>query len=186
MFSRKLTFKVFFDKNQKQEITQPPLNLLWNEMTINDIKTLDDLMGIWEEDHTNESESILVEEPLSQVECVTPADAPSAQIFPKEYKPKSQTLLALQTNPNIWASTHQVTNEINQRKWRGIFHSNLSPDQQEAIRSLQQNPNIVIKPLDKGGYLAVMDCVQYENMVIDLLENREWYKKGIQGLRSKY
>lgn len=74
-----------------------------------------------------------------------------------------------------------MTNEINQIKWRGISDSNLSPGQQEAMLSLQQNPNIVIKPSDKGGNLVVMDCAKYESMVMDLLKNKEWYKRVSEG-----
>lgn len=169
-------FKVIFNKNQKQETTPIPNNPLWREMTVNFIKALD-LMELWEEGHTNEIEQTSSEGSLSRSECVPPADAPSIPIFSKEYKPKSQTFPALQANPNIWAFTQQVTDEICQTKWKGISNSNLSFDQQEAVHSLQQNIDIVIKPSDKRGNLVVMDCAQYENMVMDLLGNWEWYKK---------
>lgn len=53
-------FKVFYDK--KQENIQQPQNPLWSQMTINDIKGLDDLMGLWEGGHTDETGPIPLEE----------------------------------------------------------------------------------------------------------------------------
>lgn len=132
-------------------------------MTINDIKALDDLMELWEEGHTDKAEST-----------------------PREYKPKSQVFPALQGNPNIWAFTQPVTNEICQTKWRKTSQSNLTPAQQEAVLSLQQDHCIIIKPSDKGGNLIVMECNQYETMVMNLLKNQEWYKKYLRTMPYRF
>lgn len=96
---------------------------------------------------------------------------------PKNYKPRSTTFPALQGNPNVWAFTQQVTNKIRKTKWKGLTQSNLTLAQKEALRSLQQETRVTIKPSDKGGNLVVMDNSQYESMVMKLLQNFEWYRK---------
>lgn len=58
---------------------------------------------------------------LSQPVGVPSADTPSISFFAKQYKPKSQAFPTLQANPNIWAFTQQVTNEIQQTKKEGNF-----------------------------------------------------------------
>ena len=40
--------------------------------------------------------------------------------------------------------------------------SNLTFAEQEAIRSLSDNPDIVIKEADKGGFTVIMDKEDYE------------------------
>lgn len=151
LFSRKLLFKVFF-KNSSYS-TGPPRSLnnpLWDDITIKDLKALDDLMELWEEGHTDENESSTPEINPPSPPPPPPAD-PTLSFFAREYKPKTRAFLALQANPNIWAFTKQVTNEIQQNRWKGLSCSNLTLGQQEAIRSLQENPNIIIKPSDKGA-----------------------------------
>lgn len=70
-----------------------------------------------------------------------------------------------------------MTKEIIKTKWKDLSQSNLTPPQMEALKSLQQNKNITIKPSDKGGNLVIMDNCQYESMVMAIVRNREWYRK---------
>lgn len=46
----------------------------------------------------------------------------------------------------------------------------------EAISDLKNNHQLVIKQSDKGGNIVVMDTSHYEYMVMDILNNREWYR----------
>lgn len=58
--------------------------------------------------------------------------------------------------------------------------SNLSQLQQQALTSLVQNDQIVIKSANKGRNVVVMDRNQYIDQYIDMcqaiLSNAEWYQ----------
>ena len=43
------------------------------------------------------------------------------------------------------------------------FNSNISKDEQEALQKLITNKDIIIKPTDKGGGLALMDKTYYRD-----------------------
>ena len=55
------------------------------------------------------------------------------------------------------------------------FH-NLSTIEREAIKSLQQNKNLVIKPADKGGAIVLMSKEDYQLECRRLLSNERHYK----------
>lgn len=150
-------------------------------MTIEDIKALEELMELWEEGNIDQT-NLVEAENLDRVSVSPSPTSPllsstSVTFTRKDYKSKSRTFPDLQGNPNIWAFTKQVTQEIGQTKWKDLSQSNLTANQRIALSSLQQNKNIIIKPSDKGGNLVVMDVNQYEHMVLALLQNREWYRK---------
>lgn len=63
----------------------------------------------------------------------------------------------LNTNPNIWAFVQQTTKEIENMNLGNHGHMNLSQAQKQAIKSLQNNSDIIIKPADKGGNLVIMN-----------------------------
>lgn len=77
----------------------------------------------------------------------------------------------------VWAFTKQVTQTISQTRWHNPSHVNLTAGQKSDLLDLQRNPNIVIKPSDKGGNLVVMDVSNYESMVLAILNNAKWYRK---------
>lgn len=54
--------------------------------------------------------------------------------------------------------------------------SNLTPTPQLAVFSLKNNQQIVINLPDKGGNIVAMDSIQCERMVMESLNNCEWYK----------
>ena len=59
------------------------------------------------------------------------------------------------------------------------FNSNISKDKQEALKKLITDKDIIIKPIDKGGGLVLMDKTYYR----DHLVNKEHlhskvYKEG--------
>lgn len=82
-------FKIIYDREQLYSHSHFLANPLWKELTINDIKALDDLMGLWEEGHVDETESSCVSEPLSNQASAVPLDIPPIISTPGDYKPKS-------------------------------------------------------------------------------------------------
>lgn len=132
-------------------------------------QALTDLMELWEEGHTTDDEAVLVPPPALSVAGVT---------FPplQPFKPKSRNFTLLNTNPNIWALVQQVSQNIEKQKFQSSVDSNLTPTQLEAIKSLQNNLYIIIKPADKGGNLVIMNVEQYESMCRRILENSDWYR----------
>ena len=54
---------------------------------------------------------------------------------------------------------------------------NLTKKERQAIKSLSQNPNIIIKPADKGGAIVIQDKQKYIEECLRQLNNKEHYKK---------
>uniref|UniRef100_A0A3B3BT94 Uncharacterized protein n=1 Tax=Oryzias melastigma TaxID=30732 RepID=A0A3B3BT94_ORYME len=53
---------------------------------------------------------------------------------------------------------------------------NLSTDERRALRQLSNNPNIIIKPADKGSKIVIMDRQQYLTEAYRQLNNDKYYK----------
>lgn len=130
LFSCKLMFKILHDK-PKPSVQTPTLdNPLWKQMTISDIKAMEELMELWEEGNIDETEYLEAEHIWSDNDNPGLSLSPSPIIStPKDYKPKSKVFPTLQGNPNVWAFTNQVTKEICQTKWKDLSHSNLTSSQ---------------------------------------------------------
>ena len=54
---------------------------------------------------------------------------------------------------------------------------NLTKKERQAIKSLSQNPNIIIKLADKGGAIVIQDKHKYIEECLRQLNNKEHYKK---------
>ncbi|XP_041424923.1 uncharacterized protein LOC121395440 isoform X1 [Xenopus laevis] len=54
---------------------------------------------------------------------------------------------------------------------------NMSRNEQQELRTLMNEPDIIFKPADKGGALVVMDRDQYIQEILNQLSNEEVYKK---------
>ena len=54
---------------------------------------------------------------------------------------------------------------------------NLTKKERQAVKSLSQNPNIIIKPADKGGAIVIQDKQKYIEECLRQLNNTEHYKK---------
>ena len=61
-------------------------------------------------------------------------------------------------------------------KQKGTFSDNLQHKEKKAIRSIKENPNIVIKPADKGGAVVVLDKNNYIAEAERQLHNNEYYR----------
>lgn len=148
-------FRILYNIPQLLTQTQQLSSPLWKEMNNNDINALEDLMELWDEGHIDENEYLAADLLQSGQATASPDLALSHIIsLPKDYKPKSLTFPTMQGNPNVWAFTQQVTNEIRKTKWKGLTQSNLTPAQKEALISLQQEMSLILKPSDKGGQLG--------------------------------
>lgn len=51
----------------------------------------------------------------------------------------------------------------------------MSKEETNALKSLASDENIVIKEADKGGAVVIMDTVYYEQKIMDMLSNTEFY-----------
>ena len=64
-----------------------------------------------------------------------------------------------------------LENTVNSLKEKHV-HSNLTKDEQEALRSLRENQSIVIFPADKGGALVIQNRSTYIDVVREHLESK--------------
>ncbi|XP_077116947.1 uncharacterized protein LOC143773356 [Ranitomeya variabilis] len=74
-----------------------------------------------------------------------------------------------------------VTNDIRKlKRARSRFNpGNLTNAEKKAIKDLQNNNNIIIRPADKGGGIVILDRVTYHEESIRLLSDTTTYKKLI-------
>lgn len=49
--------------------------------------------------------------------------------------------------------------------------------EENAQNFLRKNSSIVVKPSDKGGNVVIMDNQDYVLMCLNILNNKNWYKK---------
>ena len=97
--------------------------------------------------------------------------------------------------PSKWAPP-QVTNLevfIKENEMDLLKHSipsskghNLSKDEALAIRTLKGNPNIVIKPTDKGGAMVVLNTLDYINEGLRQLSDTKFYIETSDDLSGQH
>ena len=63
--------------------------------------------------------------------------------------------------------------------------SSISKSEWGAIKSLKENDSIVIKEADKGGAVVVMNKTHYYNIVVEILQDKETYKKNNENCDKK-
>ena len=63
---------------------------------------------------------------------------------------------------------------------------NLTKNERQAVKSLSQNPNIIIKPADKGGAIVIQDKQKYIEECLRQLNNTEHYKKLYHNPTTEY
>jgi hypothetical protein len=81
-----------------------------------------------------------------------------------------------------------LTNEMefNKRPFFKKESDNLTDGERHAIQSLKSNNQIVVKPVDKGGAVCVMDRDQYLAEGYKQLSNENYYKKMDTDLTPKH
>ncbi len=108
------------------------------------------------QDHSNSSHSSL-DSNLSQTET-----QPQHTLFDhykfkdtSTFEPKADNQTALRS------LCTSVTRDVYTSSIRNFCHHNLSTEEQEAFKVLASNPDIVIKPADKGGNIVIQDIPTY-------------------------
>ena len=101
---------------------------------------------------------------------------------PSSWQPRNSQLeqKTLETISNLNLSTFHLLQHL-PGTTRGQFllpgGNNLKPDEIDAIRTLKNNREIVIKSADKGGAIVVMDKSAYITEANRQLNNIKYYKK---------
>ncbi len=76
--------------------------------------------------------------------------------------------------------------ELGKYQPRAPKRSNLSREEQRAIRELQLNPHIVIKPADKGSAVVILSIDDYIEEANRQLSNQSFYKLQSENLTAKF
>lgn len=140
LFARRLLYKVIFDKPKLDTCSNVKISNL--QFNMEEQQAYEDLMALWEEGHTDDDVSGCLHLPELSVAGVSFPP-------PQSYKPKSKNFPLLSTNPNIWAFVTQTSQAIEESNFRPFVSSNLNANQKAAIKSLESNQKIIIKPADK-------------------------------------
>lgn len=92
-------------------------------------------------------------------------------------KPKSTFTPSLSQYTSIDTFINLVTNDLKKIRSRpDQKFSNLTKGEVRALDTLMTNKNIICKPSDKGGNVVIMDRIQYQKMVLALLNDTATYK----------
>lgn len=69
--------------------------------------------------------------------------------------------------------------------WDYSQSPNLTPAEKRAIKELQHNNNVVLKPADKGSAVVIMDRIAYVGEAYCQLNQSQYYKRLNESLASK-
>lgn len=69
-----------------------------------------------------------------------------------------------------------VPEDLQKVNWVANTIDNLSPDECQALKELQDAERLVIKPSDKGGNVVILSTEKYESEVQRLLSDNSTYK----------
>lgn len=94
-----------------------------------------------------------------------------------KFRPKSRHFLELSLCPSVWMFLQKSIRDLKCAQWpsSSSLPSNLSEPQLLALNQLKTQTQLDIKPSDKGGNIILMSHFQYQCMLFDILNNREWY-----------
>lgn len=119
-----------------------------------DFRALRDLMLLLDENEQHSQDDTLV----------VSNPSPGAPVPKNPLRAKSQRFPDLMINPSIWAFLMGTINDV---KKMNVMpkHRNLTLAQAQAITQLENHPDLVIKPTDKGGNIVLMTKADYKQMV---------------------
>lgn len=119
--------KVLYEKGQ--DINEPTAfdKFSLENITMEDLRAIQDLMELWEEGLHEEEDSpcdthVHALDGLASIMGPTPTP-------PRSYKPRSKSFPILQRNPNIWAFVIQVTEAFESTNGKPRSQHNLSQAQ---------------------------------------------------------
>jgi hypothetical protein len=105
-------------------------------------------------------------------------DAPSPFQGLSTWNPPILMASTQNTIENLVTVTNSVLESQSLDSWGNIKlfqKSNLPGPQKTALNSLRHNPDIIIKPSDKGGSIVIMDKTQYETECMRQLNDKKYY-----------
>nr|XP_054750223.1 uncharacterized protein LOC129255931 [Lytechinus pictus] len=92
-------------------------------------------------------------------------------------------------NPRLQLFMENVERDVNEAATKyetNRYHDNLSRQERQALESLRSNPNIVIKPADKGSAIVVMSSKDYIDEGIRQLSDVTTYQKLDKDLTDQH
>ena len=72
---------------------------------------------------------------------------------------------------------HSIEQDLHRLKYRQPRKKNLSKEGYKSIKSLRSNPDIIIKPADKGSAIVILDKQYYINEGEGKLHNNQYYEE---------
>ena len=179
LFARNLTYKFIFDGDRACVGLEHELAERTKQFTVAEFRALRDLMLLYDESNPEHTEPISVPEPdLSQ-------EPPSIRSPRKLFRLPSRRFPDLMTCPSIWSFVQATIRDLKRQEWQKIT-PNLTNNQMKALKTLQKNPEIVIKQSDKGGNIVLMTHSFYQDMCLSILNNHHWYCRISSTLISSF
>ena len=80
---------------------------------------------------------------------------------------------------------HPIEQDLHRLKYRQPRKKKLSKEEYTAIKSLRNNPNIIIKPADKGSTIVIQDKQFYIKKGERQLHNNQFYEETVTDLTGE-
>lgn len=118
----------------------------------------------------------VIEEPTID-ESLSPTDTlnPPLPII-NDLRVKSKTFPPSTMNKNAHLFLRMVTADVKALPSNTQLPTNLSQAQVASLERLKTYTHLTIKQADKGRSTVVLENDHYEQLCLDILENRSWYK----------
>jgi hypothetical protein len=99
---------------------------------------------------------------------------PNVKLDPETLKLTDHLKLCTDETLENWCRTKKQA--LNSDPIKLFEKNNLSLDERESLKNLATNPNIIIKPADKGGGTVLLDTINYITEAERQLSNTKYYK----------
>ncbi|CAH2221128.1 Hypothetical predicted protein [Pelobates cultripes] len=94
-----------------------------------------------------------------------------------DLKPESWFTPNLSKVSSVDLFIQMTTSAIESLTTSEVLHDNLTAQQRKALKELNTDRNIIIKPSDKGGNVVIMDRDHYIDMCMEHLKDTSAYRK---------
>jgi hypothetical protein len=113
----------------------------------------------------------------------------------KEYQQNAQNLVPKKDtgwtpnaglNPNLDTFLNHVKERITNHDYTPKGKHNLTMEERQSLKNLGTYEDIIIKPADKGGAIVIMDKTDYIKKAMELLDNKNHYRRVYKDFTDDY
>ena len=164
-FIRKLRIREYFHNTTNNKVNNSSSN---GDIDNNNIQSSNN-------NNNANSNANLLQSVSNTTEAIDRADSKWEYRNPNWYPDKVKNNRSPDLTSFITNFQHDIHKTLTENESK--FWNNLSPDERQALKTLANDQNIVIKPADKGGAIVIMNIEDYEKACNDHLSDANFYEQ---------